>query len=158
MIVQELIQGPDENLTYISFYLNRKSEPLAIFAGRKFRVIPLGFGSASYVRSFHDPELVDPTLRFLRGAQYRGLGGLEFKKDSRDRRYKLIEFNTRFGMWDGLGVRCGVDMPYIAYCDALSQPLELQFVYREGVIWWDWQRDVRAFWMLRQRKQLTVRT
>ncbi len=157
MVVQELIPGPDENLTYISFYLNRDSEPLAFFAGRKLRVIPLGFGSASYVRSFHDPGLVDVALRLLRGAQYQGLGGLEFKKDSRDGRYKLIEFNTRFGMWDGLGVRCGVDTPYIAYCDALGRRSEPAFNYREGVIWWDWQRDVRAFWMLRKRKQLTLK-
>ena len=156
MIIQELIPGPDENLAYISFYLNRQSKPLAMFAGRKLRVLPVGFGSASYVRSFHDPELEQVALQLLSGVQYQGLGGIEFKKDARDGRYKLIEFNTRFGMWDGLGVRCGVDTPYSAYQDALDRPVEPQRTYRESVIWIDWHRDVRAFWIYRQQGQLTL--
>jgi predicted ATP-grasp superfamily ATP-dependent carboligase len=157
MIIQEVIPGPDENLSYISFYLGRESEPLALFAGRKLRVIPTGFGSASYVRSFRDPELEKVAIRFLSQVRYQGLGGLEFKKDTRDGCYKLIEFNTRFGMWDGLGVRCGVDTPYIAYRDALRLPIERQTMYREGVIWIDLQRDVRAFWMYRKQGRLSLR-
>ncbi len=156
MIIQELIPGPDENLVYISFYLDRQSRPLSIFAGRKLRVLPVGFGSASYVRSFHDPELEQVALQLLSGVKYQGLGGIEFKKDARDGRYKLIEFNTRFGMWDGLGVRCGVDTPYIAYQDTLGRPVEPQRTYRENVIWVDWHRDLRAFWIYRQRGQLTL--
>lgn len=156
MIVQEMIPGPDENLAYISFYLNRQSKPLAIFAGRKLRVLPVGFGSASYVRSLCDPELVQLALQLLAGVGYQGLGGIEFKKDARDGRYKLIEFNTRFGMWDGLGVRCGVDTPYIAYQDALNRPVRPQLTYRENVIWVDWHRDVRAFWIYRQQGRLTL--
>jgi D-aspartate ligase len=157
MIIQEVIPGPDENLSYISFYLDRDSRPLALFAGRKLRVLPIGFGSASYVRSFRDSDLERVALQLLSSVGYQGLGGLEFKKDPRDNCYKLIEFNTRFGMWDGLGVHCGVDMPYIAYCDALGQPVEPQLTYREDIIWIDCQRDVRAFWMYNKLGQLTLR-
>ena len=156
MIIQEVVPGPDENLAYISFYLDRQSRPLALFAGRKLRVIPVGFGSASFVHSFRDPKLEDVALRLLCQAGYQGLGGLEFKLDTRDGCYKLIECNTRFGMWDGLAVRCGIDMPYIAYSDALGQPVESQAAYREGVIWVDWQRDVRAFWMYHKQGRLTL--
>lgn len=156
MIVQEVIPGPDENLFYISFYLDRQSRPLALFAGRKWRVLPIGFGSACYVRSFHDPNLEQVALQFLSGVRYQGLGGLEFKLDSRDGLYKLIEFNTRFGLWDGLGAQCGVDTAYIAYRDALHLPVEPQLTYREGVLWIDLLRDTRAFLMYRQRGQLTL--
>ncbi len=156
MIIQEMIPGPDENLVYISFYLDRQSKPLAIFAGRKLRVLPVGFGSASYVRSFRDPELERVALQLLSGVRYQGLGGIEFKQDTRDGRYKLIEFNTRFGMWDGLGVRSGVDTPYIAYQDTLCRPVEPQLTYRENVIWVDWQRDIRAFWIYRRQGRLTL--
>lgn len=145
LIVQEMIPGPDANLVYISFYLNCQSQPLAMFAGRKLRVLPVGFGSASYVRSLRDPELERCALRLLASVGYQGLGGIEFKHDPRDGRYKLIEFNTRFGMWDGLAVRCGVDTPYIAYQDHLGRPVEPPPPYREGIIWVDWQRDLRAF-------------
>ena len=155
MIIQEMIPGPDENLVYVSFYLNRQSRPLALFAGRKLRILPVGFGSASYVRSFYDAELEQVALHLLLNVRYQGLGGLEFKKDARDGCYKLIEFNTRFGMWDGLGIRCGVDTPYTAYQDILNRPVEAQLTYRKNVIWIDLQRDVRAFWSYHQQGRLT---
>jgi predicted ATP-grasp superfamily ATP-dependent carboligase len=144
LVVQEVIPGEDSRLVYISFYLNRQSQLLGIFAGRKCRVIPTGFGSASYVRSYFCEELMETAMTILNATHYQGLGGIEFKKDPRDEQYKLIEFNTRFGMWDGLSVRCGVDLPYISYCDALGLEVCPGFKYRENVIWIDWQRDVRA--------------
>lgn len=144
LVVQEVIPGEDSRLVYISFYLNRESKPLGIFAGKKYRIIPTGFGSASYVRSFIDKELEELALTILFNTEYKGLGGIEFKKDPRDEKYKLIEFNTRFGMWDGLSVKCGVDLPYISYCDILKLPTDSSMTYRENIVWIDWQRDIRA--------------
>ena len=144
LIVQEVIPGEDSRLAYISFYLDRDSRPLGLFAGRKLRVIPTGFGSASFVRSFRDPRLEEAALRLLSAVRYRGLGGIEFKLDPRDDTYKLIEFNTRFGMWDGLGTRCGMDLPWVAYLDTVGEKVEPCLEWRQGVIWLDWQRDLRA--------------
>ena len=156
MIVQEVIPGEDERLLYCCFYLDRQSRPLAVFSGRKLRVLPVGFGSATYVRSIHDPGLEEVSLRLLSGVKYQGLGGVEFKQDPRDEQYKLIEFNARFGMWDSLSIRCGIDIPYIAYCDAQGLPVAAQREYRDGVMWVDFQRDARAFLIYRQRRQLTL--
>jgi D-aspartate ligase len=156
VIIQEEVLGPVTNGAYITFYMNRKSEPLGIFAGRKMRVLPLGYGSSCYVRSLIDPELERDALRLLQCVGYQGLGGLEFKKDERGGPYKVIEFNTRYGMWDGLGIFCGIDNPYLAYLDALGQDPEPQSEYPEGVVWFDWQRDVRAFWMMRGRGEITL--
>ncbi len=144
LIVQEVIPGEDGQLVYLAFYLNRDSQPLGLFAGRKHRIIPTGFGSASYVRSYYDPQVVQLGLSLLSQARYQGLVGVEFKRDPRDGLHKLIEVNTRFGMWDGLSVRCGVDLPYIAYRDAVGEPLPPRLSFREDVIWIDWQRDLRA--------------
>ena len=145
MIVQEVIPGEDERLAYCCFYVDRGRRPLAVFAGRKLRILPVQFGSATYVRSFHDPDLERVSLKLLSGTGYQGLGGVEFKKDSRDERYKLIEFNARFGLWDALAVRCGIDIPHMAYQDALERPVEPRTAYRDDVIWLDSQRDIRAF-------------
>ncbi len=155
MIVQEVIPGEDGRLVYAAFYMNRDSEPLGYFSGRKHRVIPTGFGSASFVETFDDPVLKELVFRTLSATQYQGLGGLEFKQDPRDGVYKLIEFNTRFGMWDGLGVRVGVDLPYISYRDALGLPVEPHFEFREGMKWVDWQRDFRAFLDYRKKGELS---
>ncbi len=157
MIIQEVIPGEDAQLAYFCFYLNRESKPLAVFAGQKLRVLPVGFGSASYVRSFSDPKLEEVSLRLLAETHYQGLGGVEFKKDYRDGQYKLIEFNARLGMWDSFGAKCGVDIPYTAYCDTLGEPTSPQWRYREDVYWVDLQRDTRAFLIYRKHGKLTFR-
>ena len=144
LVVQEVIPGEDNRLFYISFYLDRDSQTLGIFAGRKYRVLPTGFGSASYVRSIYDPELENSALKILKAVKYQGLGGIEFKLDPRDNQYKIIEFNARFGMWDGLGCKCGVDLAYLAYCDASNVQEKPVQSYEENYIWFDWQRDFRA--------------
>jgi len=157
MIVQEVIPGEDSRLVYAAFYVGRDGQVLGYFSGRKHRVIPTGFGSASFVETFDDPELRTLVFRILKAVGYRGLGGLEFKQDPRDGLYKLIEFNTRFGMWDGLGVRCGVDLPLLSYADALGLPVSSQTEFRSGVHWVDRQRDLRAFLDYRSQGLLTLR-
>jgi len=156
MIIQEVIPGEDERLLYFCFYLNREGEPLGIFAGRKCRVLPPGFGSASYVESVEDPALTDVALRLLRAVGYRGLGGVEFKLDPRDGQYKLIEFNVRFGLWDALGARCGVNLAHIAYRDALGLPVEPRLRYRTGVKWVSFQRDLSAFKLYRRQGKMSL--
>lgn len=154
LIIQEVVVGPTTNLDYISFYLSRQSVPLGFFAGHKLRILPPGFGSASYVVSCYDGELEEVARKLLSGVRYQGLGGLEFKRDPRTGCYKVIEFNTRYGMWDGLGIRCGIDNAYTAYLDALGLPVETVSTYREGVVWLDWHRDLRAFWGLYRKGEL----
>lgn len=157
MIVQEVVPGEDSRLVYAAFYLDRTGRPLGYFSGRKRRVIPTGFGSASFVETFNDPVLKRLVFETLAVVGYQGLGGLEFKEDPRDGEYKLIEFNTRFGMWDGLGVRCGVDLPYISYRDALGLPVGSGLEFPDGMLWVDWQRDVRAFMEYRSKGEVGAR-
>jgi len=155
VVIQEVIPGEDKNLIYTAFYCNSQSEVLGYFSGRKYRVIPKGFGSASYVKSYDDPELKEVVIKFLKDINYQGLGGIEFKRDSRDGIYKIIEFNPRFGMWDGLSAYCGVNLPEIAYRDALGLEAEKKLSFQSDIIWVDWQRDIRAFFEYRSAGKLT---
>jgi len=156
LIVQEMIPGGDECLLYFCFYIGRDGEPLGVFAGRKTRVLPPSYGSASYVESLEDPALTEVALRFLRGVGYRGLGGIEFKRDPRDGLDKVIEVNVRFGLWDALGARCGVNLAHLAYRDALGLPVEPRLRYRTGVKWVSFERDLSAFKLYRQQRKLTT--
>ena len=156
LIIQEFIPGDDDNLVYACFYVSREGEPLGLFAGRKCRVLPPGSGSASYVESMADPALTDVTLKLLRAVGYRGLGGVEFKRDPRDGVYKLIEFNVRFGLWDALGARCGVNLAYMAYRDALGLPVEPRLSHRTGVKWVSIERDLSAFKLYRRERGMTT--
>jgi len=156
MIVQEIIPGDDERLVYCCFYVGRDGEPRGMFTGRKCRVLPPGFGSASYVEAMTDPALTERVLTLLRAVGYRGLGGVEFKLDPRDNQYKLIEFNVRFGLWDALGARCGVNLAWMAYRDALGLPVEPQLRHRVGVKWVSFQRDLSAFKLYRRQRGLST--
>jgi D-aspartate ligase len=157
LVVQEVVPGPDHSLVYAPSYTDRRGETIGFFVGRKLRVLPVGFGSATYVRSIVDEQATAVAMRLLKGTEYRGLGGIELKLDAADRRYKLIEFNVRFGMWDGLGAACGVDLAHLAYRDATGQRVSPSGAYREGVLWVDLQRDARAFLLYRRRGELTLR-
>src|SRR5262249_13277934 len=120
VIVTEVIPGDDRDLVYFAFYRSADGRVWHI-SGRKERVVPVHFGSASYVVSIQDPVLEKVSIDFLEKLNYQGLGGIEFKRDCRDGKLKVIELNTRFGLWDALGQRCGVDTAYIAYLDAIGE-------------------------------------
>ena len=107
------------------------------------------------MRSFRDEELEEVSFKLLFGTKCQRMGAVEVKKDPCDEQYKLIEFNARFGLWDTLSIRCGIDIPCIAYCDALGLPVEATHDYREDVTWVDIERDVRAFWIYNRQGQLS---
>jgi D-aspartate ligase len=156
VIVQEVVPGDDDQLFYVCFYCDREGEPVGMFAGQKLRLYPIHFGSASFVRSCHEPRLLETTAELLRGMRYHGLGGVEFKRDPRDGTFKLIEFNARFGLWDSLGARLGIDLAYMAYRDAVGQSIEKRWEYPAGVGWVDFERDLAAYRAYRDEGSLSL--
>ena len=158
LIFQEIIPGEDDQLCYFASYLNGDSEPLAVFAGRKLRIMPIHFGSATCAESFYDSQLEAQCIHLLRTCKYRGLSGIEVKKDRRDGAYKLIEINARFGLWDSLGRRCGVDLALTAYRDLTTgRTVRRKLAYRTGVKWIYLANDLRAFLYYRKEGTLSFR-
>ena len=49
---------------------------------------------------------------------------VEFKYDSRDGQYKLLDVNLRPWGWHTLGTACGLDFSYIHYKDILGDAPE----------------------------------
>lgn len=121
-MVQELIPGGDETLYTLGSYLDATGRPLGIFSGRKLRQTPRLVGTCRVGEAVWVQEVVDAGLRFLAALDYRGVSQVEFKRDPRDGRYKLMEINPRLFQWHGLAAACGVDLPHLAYCDLLGLP------------------------------------
>ncbi|MBU1061533.1 MAG: hypothetical protein KJ957_03375 [Candidatus Omnitrophica bacterium] len=157
VIISEVIPGDDNELFYFVFYMSNDHKILGCFSGRKLRVIPIHFGSASFVESVYVKELDRLSIDFLEKLRYRGLGGIEFKRDPRDGRFKLIEFNARFGLWDMLGSRCGVDIAYIAYSDTIGKKIKGKVKYRTGIKWASICRDTKAFLSYRKEGHIAFR-
>jgi D-aspartate ligase len=120
-LVQELIPGGDEELYTLGSYLDRDGEPLGLFCGRKLRQTPPGVGTCRVGEAVWVDEVVDQGLRFLRELGHVGLSQVEFKRDSRDGSYRLMEVNPRLWQWHGLAAACGVDLPRMAYEDLVGE-------------------------------------
>jgi D-aspartate ligase len=120
-IVQELVPGGDDALYTVGSYLAADGSALGVFCGRKLRQTPPGIGTCRVGEAVWVQEVVDAALELLRAFGYHGLSQVEFKRDARDGRYRLMEINPRLWQWHGLAAACGVDLPRIAYADLTGE-------------------------------------
>ncbi len=88
-----------------------------------------------------DGELADAGLRLLRELRFHGVSQVEFKRDPRDGRFRLMEVNARHWKWHGLAARCGVNLSYAAYRDAIGDPY-IARRQQDGVKWIVVNKDV----------------
>ncbi len=144
-IIQELIPGPDRNLIYWAGFVGRGGRVRGRLVGSKVRVTPAHFGSASYVELVDRPDVEDLCEDFLRTIGYRGLCGVELKIDERDGTPKLIEVNPRFGLWDDLGIRAGVDLAGEAASALFGEEPQPRRTTDFKQTWVHARRDIRAF-------------
>lgn len=134
-MVQELVPGGDDTLYTVGSYVDTRGRPLGVFCGRKLRQTPPLVGTCRVGEAAWVQEVVDSGLRFLAALEYRGLSQVEFKRDPRDGRYKLMEINPRLYQWHGLAAACGVDLPRLAFCDLLGLPCPRAEMTHEGKRW-----------------------
>jgi predicted ATP-grasp superfamily ATP-dependent carboligase len=132
MLVTELIPGDHQFCSYYT-YLNERLEPLFHFTKQKLRQSPNGFGLGTYHISDWNPEVAELGLQFLRGVGLSGFGNVEFKRDRRDHRLKLIECNPRFTVPHEMLQICGIDVSLLVYNRLTGRPLPKVGEYRRGV-------------------------
>ncbi len=122
LMLQDIVPGGDEELYTLGSYLDAQSRPLAVFTGHKLRQHPPRFGHVSMAVSRWVPELAEAGLRLLHELGYHGVSQVEFKRDPRDGKYRLMEVNARHWMWHSLATASGVNLSLAAYRDAVGDP------------------------------------
>ncbi|MCZ6798864.1 MAG: hypothetical protein O7F12_00095, partial [Nitrospirae bacterium] len=55
-----------------------------------------------------------------------------------------------------LGEKCGVDLAYMAYLDAIGRPVETCHQYKDGVPWVGIKRDYAAFRAYQREGELSL--
>jgi predicted ATP-grasp superfamily ATP-dependent carboligase len=116
-------------------FIDRQGTLRAAFARQRYRMYPSDFGNSSYMVSVPAHETAAPIAdlqRLFRHVDYRGIFSAEFKRDPRDDVFKLIEVNVRPWWYVEFAARCGVDVCYMYYLDALSLPVASSMEYRSG--------------------------
>lgn len=135
LVVQELIPGNgDGQLSYAA--LCDRGRPLAHVVARRTRQYPADFGRAStFVETIDfDPDVAAPSERLLAEIGFNGLVEIEFKRDPRDGRLKLLDINPRVWGWHSLCRRAGVDFPFLAWSLATRGTVP-ETRYVPGVRW-----------------------
>jgi D-aspartate ligase len=143
IIIQELIPGGGKaQFSYAAVW--RDGVPVASLVARRTRQYPIDFGlTSTFVESIEQSAVEEAARRFLAALRFSGLAELEFKHDSRDGRYKLLDVNPRPWTWIGLGSAAGVDFPWIQYQLACGMPVAPSRG-RGGVGWSHVSRDIMA--------------
>ncbi len=123
IMIQELIPGGGE--TQFSYgAICENGRVLASVVARRTRQYPVDFGrSSSFVETVDAPEVEAAARRLLEGLGYTGLMEAEFKYDSRDGRYKLLDLNPRVWGWHTLTRPGGIDFPYFVWLLAQHLPV-----------------------------------
>jgi len=123
LMIQEVIPGGGESqFSYTA--LCRDGEPLASLTAKRIRQIPMDFGRAStFVETIDDEETASTAAHLLRALRYTGIVEVEFKRDLRDGKLKLLDINPRVWGWHSLCASAGVDYPYLQWLLTVGEPV-----------------------------------
>ena len=136
VVAQEVIPGPDENLIRLQSYVNKAGKQAFKFFLYKIRQQPPRFGVGRVCMSTSPvKEIQEIVERVISETGYRGYLSIEFKKDERDGKYKLIEMNVRIsrGVWHC--IYAGINITEIIMADHLDNKEIYNEHYEENLCW-----------------------
>ena len=156
VMIQELIPGADDQgVNYNSYFVN--GQPIAEFTAKKVRIEPPFFGSPRVIKSKVIPEIIEPGRLLLQKLKYEGFSCMEFKQDSRDGIYKLMEVNCRNNLSGSLAVRCGINFPWIMYKHLVYGEIKSSSAFLSDIYWIDISHDLMRFFVSRKKEGYSLR-
>jgi len=136
VMVSEIVPGEDDCLFNYHSYIDTQGNVLAEMCLQKLRQHPVGFGVSCLSRTIPMiGEIRTAALKLLKSFDYRGLSTVEFKFDSRDNQYKLMEINVRPVLQELLCVAAGMNLSYIAYLDLVEGVQKRIRRYKHDIYW-----------------------
>lgn len=135
LLAQEIVGAGVDSFYSLCSYIGRDGEAKGVFVGRKLEQYPPDFGTACLVDSRYVGEIVERGVDILKQFGYQGISEVEFIYDEPSRDFKLLDINTRVWKWIGLPIRAGIDLPWLAYADAINGDVEAAPRQRDGLRW-----------------------
>lgn len=157
VLLLEEIPGDDDRLCSCYTYIDEHDESLLAFTKRVIRRYPEHQGFACYHITDWNPEVLELGTRLVRQVGHKGLANVEFKRDHRDGKLKVIECNVRFTAANEILVAAGYDLGFFIYSRLTGGPQHdlRRIAYRRGVRLWFPLADVSAFFDLRRQGRIT---
>lgn len=142
MVVQEWIDGGDDDIYFVLQYVGADGTPIASFTGRKLRSWPprIGGTASCTVAGPEAAGLDAVTADFFARVGFAGMGSMEFKRDRRDGRFYMVEPTVaRTDFQEEVATLNGVNVPFAAYRYELGlaipapQASDVPCIWREPV-------------------------
>jgi predicted ATP-grasp superfamily ATP-dependent carboligase len=137
-IVQEWVDGPDDEIFFCLFFCDPSGQPLLFFTGRKLSAFPAGVGSTATCIAAPEAhaQLKALTVRLTSMTRYAGIGGLEFKRDARTREFMIIEPTVGRTDWqEEIATLSGANIPAAAWMYAMGQSIASVDTGSVGLAW-----------------------
>lgn len=141
----------------LSAYIGADGQCVGWRTKRKIHQWPLNAGDGVLQEIYEQNEVAELGLRLLSALGHRGPATVEFRQNERNGRFVLIEINARTIMVQEMITRSGLDVPLIAYHDAMSLPLPVPGPV-VPVRWIHLGGDFRAFRQMRRAGSITLWT
>jgi predicted ATP-grasp superfamily ATP-dependent carboligase len=135
LMLQEYVPGPPSHHFMVEGFVDRTGRVCGRFVRQRLRMFPPDFGDSTYMVSVPLDRVraaVESLDRLLADLSFRGVFEAEFKCDTRDGEFKLLEVNARPWHFIGFAADCGVDFCAMAYRDALGLAVEPVHSYEMG--------------------------
>lgn len=138
MVIQEWIEGTDSDIYFLLEYIDSAGNVVADFPGRKVRSWPPNVGGTASCTSAYElhEEMRIATNKYFKMARFVGMGGMEFKKDSRTGELLMIEPTVgRTDLQHEVAMIHGINLVYAQYCAEIGLPFENKRSINERILW-----------------------
>ena len=124
LVAQEWVETAPGGFWSVASYLSPDGTPRGVFTGRKLEQWPADFGTSCLADARWDEGVAKAGVAVLQELGYSGISEIEFVQDAATGRHLLLDVNTRAWKWIGLPIAAGVDLPLLAYSDAVGEPFD----------------------------------
>lgn len=125
MVVQEWIEGGDDDIYFCFQYIDEDGRLIVSFPGRKIRSWPPQVGgTASCLPAWeHAEELEKLTYTFFSSVGFVGIGSMEFKRDQHNGLFYMIEPTVaRTDFQEEVATVNGINLPLAVYRHEIGLP------------------------------------
>jgi D-aspartate ligase len=138
VVVQEWIEGPDSEIFFCLQYRASDGRTISSFTGRKLSIWPPDVGvTASCTAAPEVDSILRPlTETFFKTASLIGLGGMEFKRDTKTGQFLMIEPTVgRADLQEEIATLHGTNIPLAAYSHEVGLQMPASGERRVPRIW-----------------------
>jgi len=157
-IVQEYIEGEDDNLYFCFLLFNQDSELVSSMVAQKLRQWPIAHGTTSLARTVENEAIRKEVAAFCSSVQLKGFVSIEYKYDQKNQRYLIMEPTVgRFNQQVALTKACGINFPERLVRLLYGEPFEAEKKQTNDVYWIYESNDWFSFHNSRPRKYAYLR-